>query len=74
MADVPSQIIKELWYATPDSTWDSLVVGLNEILSYEHIDLHQYQDLEYAVKKVKSLETDFPDSSGELHELLDHYM
>ena len=74
MADVSGDIIKQLWYATPDSSWDSLISGLNELYSFEKITWDQYEDLEHAINKCKRLEVDFPDSYGELHQSLDPYM
>ena len=74
MADVSSDIIKKLWYATEDSTWSSLISGLNEIEAYDEINLDQYQDLKYAIDKLAEMNYDFPDSPGELHQLLDHNM
>jgi hypothetical protein len=74
MADVSSNIVKQLWNATEHSTWSSLIGGLNEIYEYDVITTDQYEDLEYAINKLSSLETDFPDSPGELHRLLDPYM
>ena len=74
MADVSSDIIKQLWYATPKSSWGSLVTGLNELYSYEKITWDQYEDLQYAIDKMASMEVDFPDSPGELHQALDPYM
>ena len=71
MADVSSAIIKQLWYATPKSSWNSLLTGLKELYSYEKITWDQYEDLEYAINKLGSLQADFPDSPGELHQALD---
>jgi hypothetical protein len=74
MADVSSDIVKQLWNATDHSTWESLIGGLNEIYELDVITTDQYEDLEYAINKLNNLETDFPDSPGELSRLLDPYM
>ena len=74
MADVSSSVIKQLWNATEQSSWGSLIGGLNEIYELDVITTDQYEDLEYAINKLSSYETDFPDSPGELHQLLDPYM
>ena len=74
MADVGADVIKKLWYATSESTWVSLLGGLNEIYEYESITWEQYEDLVYAIRKMQKLQVDFPDSPGELHQALDPYM
>jgi hypothetical protein len=74
MADVSARIIKELWNATEESTWASLRSNLDEIYSYDVITISQWEELKYAIDKLEELETAFPDSPGELHQLLDPFM
>jgi hypothetical protein len=74
MVDVNYQIINQLWNATEFSTWDSLLSNLDEIHQYDIITTNQWEDLNYAIRKLASLETPFPDSPGELAQLLDTYM
>lgn len=74
MADVSRDIIRKLWYATPKSSWKSLLVGLDEIYGYDQITWDEYEDLAYAIRKLDKLGADFPDSPGELHQALDPFM
>jgi len=74
MADVDIHIIQELWNATEFSTWEDLLKNLDEIYEYDVITTDQWEDLAYAIKKYLNLESPFPDSPGELKQLLDYYM
>jgi len=74
MADVSAKIIKSLWNTTEESTWDSLLYNLNEIHQKDIITTDQWEDLNYAINKLASDETEFPESPSELHSLLDSYM
>lgn len=74
MADVHSEVIEKLWYATPQSSWMSLREGLNKLWSQRVIDTSQYEDIEYAVDRLEKLNIEFPTSAAELHSRMDHYM
>ena len=74
MAQITTATIKKVWYATEDSTWQSVIAGLNYLYEVEEITWDEYESIEYAVKKMVELESDFPDSYGELYEYLDLYM
>lgn len=74
MGDITQKILQELWNTTEESTWDSLLVNLDEIHEYDIITTDQWEDLHWAINKLKDNETDFPDSVGELALLLEYYM
>ena len=74
MAFISNRILAKLWYATEESTWDSLLSNLDEIHAYDIITTDQWEDLHWAISQLAENEIDFPDSIGELAVMLDPYM
>jgi len=72
--DFNDMIFKQLWYQTPESNWNSLYTGLDQIYNDKVISYDQYKALKYAIDKLITLGSDFPSSHAELWEQMDHYM
>ncbi len=74
MGDITYEILQELWNTTEESTWDSLIYNIDEIHERDIITTSQWEDLHYALNRLKDLQEDFPRSVGELAEMLKFYL
>ena len=74
MGDITYEILQELWNTTEESTWDSLLYNIDEIHERDIITTDQWEDLHYALKKLKQVNEDFPDSVGIRSCLLEFYL
>ena len=74
MGDITHEILQELWNTTEESTWDSLLFNIDVIHERDIITTDQWEDLHFALEKLKELEEEFPDSVGELAQLLKFYL
>jgi hypothetical protein len=74
MTEVSQETIQQLWYATPESNWDSLRQGLGTIYQRRVISVNAYEEMNWAIDRLQKLGVDFPSSPGELQMRIDPYI